>query len=142
MSVGISHYILVHTLAFLPVPIVVVDVVGAEQLSVIQNGGELILRVACSKVVDLAQEEGSLLGEVVEHECAWRGHVVPVVASPSLNHEQEVESPVVFLVVCLEEISRVLHEPPNLAGEQHLGEYVAIVEEVFAVRCIPYGNAQ
>ena len=89
-------------------------------------------------LVDFAHEERCLLGLVAQHESARLGHRVPVVATPSLNHQQEVEGTVVLLIVLLEEIARVLHEAAYLTGQKHFGQYIAVVVEILGMRGITH----
>ena len=91
--------------------------------------------------VDLAHEKRSLLGLMVQHKGPGRCHRVPVIAPPTLYHEQEVQGTVVLLVVLLEEIARILHEAAYLTGQKHLGQDVAVVVEIFRVGSIAHRDA-
>ncbi len=98
--------------------------------------GKLRFLFAGHILVDLAHKEWRLLGLVVEHESARLGHRVPVVTTPALNHQQEVQSTVVLLIIRLKEIARVLHEASYLAGQEHFRQDVTVVVKVLAMCCV------
>ena len=68
------------------------------------------------------------LGQEVEVGGVQPGHHAPVVAPPSLHHHEQVEVRAAGAVIVLfKVIPRVFHESFQFAGQQHLGEYGAVV---------------
>ena len=68
------------------------------------------------------------LGQEVEVGGVQPGHHAPAVAPPSLHHHEQVEVCAAGAVIVLfKVIPRVFHESFQFAGQQHLGEYGAVV---------------
>ena len=90
--------------------------------------------------IDGTEIDWRLLDGMIDAEDAWRCHRYPVVSPPSLHHQQQIQMAAVGLIVLLEEIMGLLHEATNLAAQEHLGQDVAAVVEVFRRRGVAHGQ--
>ena len=77
--------------------------------------------------IDGTKVYGGLFKRMVNAEDARRGHCYPVMTSPALYHQQEIEVAAVRLIIFLEVIIGLFHKTANLTAQQHLGKNVAAV---------------
>ena len=71
--------------------------------------------------IDCTKVDRSLLDGMVNAEDSGRGHRYPIVPTPALYHQKEVEMSAMRHVVLLKIVVRLLHKATYLAAQKHFG---------------------